>query len=93
MCGTYATADVVVALVYNHPYYKSDGVDSVFSRSEIPCLPNSSDEPKGAQAQHHKPQRGGAAGHTNRRAMGGSTYNKPWYMTRSAYVRYQSDTA
>ena len=27
MCGTYATADVVVALVYNHPYYKSDGVD------------------------------------------------------------------
>ena len=27
VCGTYATADVVVALVSNHPYYKSDLVD------------------------------------------------------------------
>ena len=27
VCGTYATADVVVALIYNHPYYKSDWVD------------------------------------------------------------------
>ena len=28
--GTYATADVVVALIYYHPYYKSDGVDKAY---------------------------------------------------------------
>ena len=34
-------------------------------------------KPMGAEAQHYQPQRGGAAGHINRRAQGGNLFSIP----------------